>query len=145
MAGPVARNRRTRGASQLEWGTALQDRTPLDAKVAAIAGDVVDEALEAPTEAIAALEEELETGVPVRSADVELPGGYSGVVVIEDTFTENQVGAPVIVAQSGDVEEFVLAAFVGSVVDTRRLVVRYISSSPAPRRARLNFIIGVRA
>ena len=144
MAGPVARNRNQRGANRLEWGASLQDQSALERKVEQIAGDVVDEQLEAPTEAIAALEQQLETGVPVRSADVDLPGGYSGVVFIERAFTENQVGAPVIVTQSGDLEEVGLTVFVGSVVDRRRLKVRYISSSPAPRRARLNFIVGVR-
>jgi hypothetical protein len=139
------RNRSNTPASQIEWGTSLQDRRPLASKIAAIAGAVVDDAIAEPIEELEGISEAIETGVPVRSADVELAGGYAGEVVIEGTWTERQVGAPVIVTQSGDVEELALIVFAGRVVDTRRIRVRYISSSPAPRRTRVNFIIGVRA
>lgn len=124
----------------LRWTGRTQSNQPLTVQI--------DEELVAPLEArVDELEDDVEqlqasfaSGV-VHGVDVELAGGLCGEFVIRGVFPDDQVGAPVIVTLSGDVE-IALVVFAGVVVDRGRLRVRYVSSSPAPRRSRVNFIIG---
>ena len=148
MAKPPARNRTNRGASQLEWGASLQDRRPLDTKIAEVAAGVVDEALEAPLEDIADIQELLATGVFVGTAELELQAGSrGGTVMLDGVFASNQVGAPVVMTQgpNGDEDEFGIVQFTAAVLSTSTLQVRWCSYAPAPARVRVNYVIGLRA
>lgn len=128
---------------QARFPQATQSRQPLGRALERDVQEQIDATVDPESERIDELEEQLATGVFVSSADVELVSALAGEFFLEGRFAENQVGAPVIVTLSGDVDELALIVFAASCVDRRRIRVRYISSSPAPRRLRVNFILGV--
>jgi hypothetical protein len=142
----MSRDLRSTATQDVRWPTRTQDRRGVDVQVEAIvapvAADVADQG-----EQLEDLERAIAEGVVVASADVELARGRrSGVAYLEGRFADNQVGAPVIVTQADAGDE--LEAFVqfrAAIVDRRRMRLAWLASSPAPRRVRVNYVIGIRS
>lgn len=84
-------------------------------------------------------------GLEVGVADLDLARSASGSTILDGTFGEARVGAPVIVVQGprSDDAEFGILAFVGEVIDPTRLrVTWWAASNHSPDRVRVHYIIG---
>jgi hypothetical protein len=124
----------------------LQDGRPLDRVVGEeLAGQIQAAAATAAAE-VAAVERR-RVGLALETAEIELPAGRrSGSLMVEGTFTAEEVGAPVLVTQAPpdrfDEAEFGLVLFVAQVVTTKAMRIAWSASSSVPRRVKLLYIIG---
>jgi len=135
------------GGGQTPMPSALQDRTGIEGAIfKAIKGLLTPPILDDVDEALDEALRSLVSGV-VRSVEVELRPGYrGGHVDVVGVFSNDQVGAPVIVTQappsSPDGAEFAIVLFVGQVIDARTLRLHWHCTAGAPRRVTVNYIIG---
>lgn len=127
--------------TRVSAATRLQDMSSLDQRIL----DQVDLSLTPIEERVTALEAAiaaLERGV-VYEVDLELRfGGRSGSVVFEpvEGFEEDTIDQPVIVMPY--VTEGDTVFFNARVVDTRSMIVQWVSLFPAPATVKLVYLIG---
>jgi hypothetical protein len=79
----------------------------------------------------------------MKTADVELGPYLAGHVDVEGSFTDAQIGAPVLVGQGDPIDDMeTIPLFAGQVIDARTLRLVWQANSPPPRKVRINYIIG---
>lgn len=138
---------RTKGGRSSRAGkpVILQDRTGLAQDITTtIIGEFVTP-LEVRIEQLEAAVAGLSSGV-LHTATVALRRRRSGTLMLEGTFAEEEIGAPVLVTQAApariDEAEFGLVLFVGQVVSRRKLRLAWFSLASAPAQAKIVYIIG---
>ena len=130
----------------LRWTGRTQSNQPLSRQIKTEIVDDVEARVDALEDDVDALQATFASG-QVHRLELELAGRTAGRVDVAATFLDNQVYAPVIATQdpgAGDDVEFGMLQFAASVVSTSTLRLFWFTTSPAPRRVRVNFIIGVR-
>lgn len=118
---------------------------------AAAAAAAAEEAVAPVQEQLDELTAAIETGTigsaSLSSVDLILPRGRrSGHIDIEPEggFTENQVGAPVMVTIAPNQGAIEAVLFAGEVLTTRKMRLHWSAPGPAPTRVVVNYIIGSR-
>lgn len=88
--------------------------------------------------------EGLQLPLTMKQVEIEIiPNRRNGRVIIRDTFTEFQIGAPVIIAQAPDKEsDMVFVQFVGEIINTHQMRVFWMAPFGAPRKMKINYLIG---
>lgn len=81
----------------------------------------------------------------VRSAEVELNlNKKNGRITVKDIFDENQIGQPVIITEAlNKNSEAGIVQFVGEIINQKTMKVVWTAPFGAPRKTRINYIIGV--
>lgn len=84
------------------------------------------------------------TGVTIKTAEIEIPPNRrNGKLLVRDDFEERHVGSPVIISQAPNNEsDMLFVQFVGEVIDTRQLRVYWMAPFGAPRKMKINYMIG---
>jgi hypothetical protein len=114
-------------------------------EAAAAAVEPIQDQVDAITEAIASGSV---VSAALASIELRLPRGRrSGHVDVEPEggFTENQVGAPVMVTIAPNQGAIESVLFAGEVLNSRTLRLHWSAPGPAPTRIVVNYIIGSRS
>jgi len=82
--------------------------------------------------------------VTVRTTEIEIPfNRKNGKIIIKGSFTDEQVGAPVFISQVPDKNsDATFIQFIGQVIDTKKLQVYWQAPFGAPRKMKVNYLIG---
>lgn len=116
---------------------------------AAAVEEAAAEAVAPVQEQVDAIAEAIASGAVVSaallSAELRIARGRrSGHVDVEGTFTENQIGAPVMVTLAPNQGAIESILFAGEVLNSRTLRLHWSAHGPAPTRVVVNYIIGSR-
>src|SRR5215471_6535045 len=79
----------------------------------------------------------------IRTADIEINNQSNGSLIVEDDFTDAQVGAPVIISQVPNQDsDWGFTQFIGEILDNSKMRVFWQAPAGAPRQMTINYLIG---
>lgn len=136
------------GALNASYLTMINETTTLPNSRALVAGENItfDDSVAGQRTINAILEQTIVREgqqLTVRQFDIPVGKSKTGKITLRDFFESEQVGAPVFISQVPDRESdngFIL--FIGIITDTRKMDVYWMAPIGAPRKVRVNCLIG---